>query len=153
MMRAISRKMIRILYVLGLGYIGLHLGYPHNALADMGCSNATLQGTYLFAYSGLQIVDGQQVPFVFAGQDRLNGDGTLTGVNSFSVNGAISKNVTYTGTYTVNSDCTGALTTVDDGTGETAHFDLFLGHDGDALSFVQTDSGFVAAGIERRVGR
>ena len=91
----------------------------------MGCSNATLQGTYLFAYSGFQIVDGQQVPFVFAGQDRINGDGTLTGVNSFSVNGAISKNVTYTGTYTINPDCTGTSTTVDDGTGETAHFDLF----------------------------
>jgi len=125
MMRAISRKMLRSLCLLGLGYIGLHLGYSHSAFADMGCSNATLQGTYLLAYSGFQIVDGQQVPFVFAGQDRINGDGTLTGVNSFSVNGAISKNVTYTGTYTINPDCTGTSTTVDDGTGETAHFDLF----------------------------
>jgi len=124
-MRAISRKMLRSLCLLGLGYIGLHLGYSHSAFADMGCSNATLQGTYLFAYSGLQIVDSQQVPFVFAGQDRLHGDGTLTGVNSFSVNGAISKNVTDTGTYTINPDCTGTSTTVDDGTGETAHFDLF----------------------------
>jgi len=124
-MRAISRKMLRSLCLLGLGYIGLHLGYSHSAFADMGCSNATLQGTYLLAYSGFQIVDGQQVPFVFAGQDRINGDGTLTGVNSFSVNGAISKNVTYTGTYTINPDCTGTSTTVDDGTGETAHFDLF----------------------------
>ena len=152
-MRATSRKMLRSLCLLGLVYIGLHLGYSHSALADMGCSNATLQGTYLFAYSGFQIVDGQQVPFVFTGQDRINGDGTLTGVNSFSVNGAIAKNVTYTGTYTINPDCTGTSITVDDGTGETAHFDLFIGRDGDAISFVQTDLGFVAASIERRVGR
>ena len=152
-MRAISRKMLRSLCLLGLGYIGLHLGYSHSAFADMGCSNATLQGTYLFAYSDFQIVDGQQVPFVFAGQDRINGDGTLTGVNSFSVNGAISKNVTDTGTYTINPDCTGTSTTVDDRTGETVHFDLFIGCDGDAVSFVQTDPGFVAASIEQRVGR
>jgi len=30
---------------------------------------------------------------------------------------------------------------------------LFIGRDGDAVSFVQTDPGFVAASIERRVGR
>jgi hypothetical protein len=107
----------------------------------------------LFAYTGFQIVDGQQIPFVFAGQDRVNGEGSLTGVNSFSVNGAVSQSVTYTGTYTVNPDCTGTSTTVDDGTGEIAQFDLFFGRDGDAISFVQTDPGFVAASIERRVGK
>ena len=126
---------------------------PEQGSNDKGCSLRTLKGTYLFAYTGFQIVDGQQVPFVFAGKDRVNGDGTLTGVNSFSVNGAISQSVTYTGTYTVNPDCTGTSTTVDDGTGETAHFDLFFGRDGDAISFVQTDPGFVDADIERRVRR
>jgi hypothetical protein len=45
-MRAISRNMIRSLCVLGIGYLGLYLGHPHSALADMGCSNATLKGTY-----------------------------------------------------------------------------------------------------------
>ena len=39
-MRAISRNTIRSLCVLGIGYLGLYLGHPHSALADMGCSNA-----------------------------------------------------------------------------------------------------------------
>ena len=115
------------------------------------CSLRTLEGFYLFSYSGYQIVDGQQIPFVFSGRDRVNGDGTLSGVNSFSINGATSQNVTYTGTYTVNPDCTGSSTTVDDVTGETGHFDLFFGPDGDEVAFVQTDPGFVTGGIERRV--
>ena len=144
---------------MGLGLlmaVGLLLSgaaHPEPEAHNKGCSRRTLKGTYVFAYSGVQIVDGQPVPFVFAGQDRINGDGTLTGVNSFSINGVISRNVSYTGLYTVNPDCTGSSTTVDDGTGETAHFDLFFGRDGDAISFVQTDAGFVTAAIEQRVRR
>lgn len=118
-----------------------------------GCSLATMNGTYLFSQTGFQIVDGQQVPFVFTGLDRSNGDGTLTGVNSFSVNGEITRNVTYTGTYTLNPDCTGSSITIDDGTGETAHFDIFVERGGDAIGFLQTDPGYVSGGIERREGR
>ena len=76
-MRAISRKMICSLCVLGLGYLGLQLGHPHSALADMGCSNATLKGTYLFAYDGWQIdADNVRKPFAFSGIEIYNGDGT-----------------------------------------------------------------------------
>ena len=64
--------------------------------------------------AGVQIVNGQPVHFAFAGQDHYNGDGTMTGVYSFSDNGAISQNVSYTGTYTVNPDCTGTFTTMDE---------------------------------------
>ena len=139
--------------LLAVGLLISGAAHPEQGFNDKGCSLRTLKGTYLFAYTGFQIVDGQQVPFVFAGQDRVNGDGTLNCVNSFSVNGAISQSVTYSGTYTVNPDCTGTSTTVDDGTGETSDFYLFFGRDGDAISFVQTDPGFVAVAIERRVHR
>ena len=139
--------------LLAVGLLIAGAAPPEQEANDQGCSLRTLKGTYVFAYTGLQIVDGQQVPSVFAGHERFNGDGTLIGVNSFSVNGAISQSVTYTGTYSVNPDCTGTDTLVNDGTSETSHFDLFFGRDGDAISFIQTDSGFVAAGIERRGGR
>ena len=36
MRRAISSKIIRSLCVLGLGYLGLYLGHPPSALADLG---------------------------------------------------------------------------------------------------------------------
>ena len=126
---------------------------PGQGARHKDCSLQTPNGTYLFAYSGFQMVDGQQVPFVFSGQERYDGNGAMTGVNTFSINGAISQNVTYTGIYTVNPDCTGSAILVDDGTGVTQHFDLFIPRDGDAISFVQTDPGVVAAGIERRVDK
>jgi hypothetical protein len=122
---------------------------PH----QRGCSLKTLNGTYLFQYSGFQMQDGQQVPVVFAGQDRFSGDGTATSINSFSLNGAITRNVTSTGTYTLEANCTGSSIFIDDVTGETSHFDHFVGRDGDALTFIQTDPGVVGGGSERRVGK
>jgi hypothetical protein len=95
-------------------------------------------------------VDGQQVHFACAGQDHYNGEGTMTGTYSFSDNGAISQNVSYSDTYTVNPDCTGTLTSVDEN-GLIGHYELFFGPDGEEVSFVQTDPGVGAAGVERRV--
>ena len=150
-MKRMPVRRIGVGLLLAAGFLGSSAASQEQASRHKRCSLRTLEGLYLFAYSGYQIVDGQQVPFVFSGRDRLNGDGTLSGVNTFSINGAISQNVTYTGTYTVNPDCTGTSTTVDDGTGETGHFDLFFGPDGDEVAFVQTDPGFVSGSIERRV--
>ena len=150
-MKRIPVRRIGVAVLLAAGFLASSAASHEQASRHKQCSLRTLEGFYLFAYSGYQIVDGQQIPFVFSGRDRLNGDGTISGVNSFSINGAISQNVTYTGTYTVNPDCTGTSTTVDDGTGETGHFDLFFGPDGDEVAFVQTDPGFVTGSIERRV--
>jgi len=61
--------------------------------------------------------------------------------------------VTSTGTYTLEADCTGSSIFIDDVTGETSHFDHFVGRDGDELTFIQTDPGVVAGGSERRVGK
>jgi hypothetical protein len=74
----------------------------------------------------------------------------MTGVCSFSDNSVISRNVSYSNTYTVNPDCTGAPLSVDEN-GLVRHFDLFFGSDGEEVSFVQTDPGVVAAEVERQV--
>jgi hypothetical protein len=57
--------------------------------------------------------------------------------------------VHYTGTYTVHSDCTVTETDTDQ-TGAVAHYDEFLTPDGSLLTFVETDPGFVAAGVLSR---
>ena len=151
MMRAISRNMIRSLCVLGIGYLGLYLGHPHSALADMGCSNATLKGTYLFAYDGWQIdADGVRKPFAFSGMEIYNGDGTMRGIYSGSIDGVVLQMVGYTGTSTIHPNCTGEQTFTDD-LGIVTHNDVFVAPSGDEFTFVQTDPGFVSAGSERRV--
>ena len=77
------------------------------AQSDEGCSNATLKGDYAFAVTNLL------VPQVVAGIETFDGKGKFTqrdyigdslrtrGQTDFSPEGQ------ETGTYTVNSDCTG----------------------------------------------
>jgi hypothetical protein len=151
MMKAISRNMIRSLCVLGIGYLGLYLGHPHSALADMGCSNATLKGTYLFAQSGWQIdADNVRKPVAVSGMEIYNGDGTMRGIYSGSFDGVVLRMVGYTGTSTIHPNCTGEQTFTDD-LGVVTHNDVFVAPSGDEFTFVQTDPGSVNAGSERRV--
>jgi hypothetical protein len=76
----------------------------------------------------------------------------MTGVYSFSENGTLSHNISYTGTYTVNPDCTGTLATKDVN-GVVVHADLFFGRDGEEVHFVLTDDDVVDAAFERKVGK
>ena len=136
--------------LLGLG-LGLQLGHPQGAMAQPECSVATLRGTYIFSNDGFTVgAGGEQQPFAFSGIESYDGAGTMTGIFSGSANGVIDEDVVYTGTYTVNADCTSELTTVDPVTGEN-HYDQFVDPSGDEFEFVQTDEGVVSAGSERRV--
>jgi len=120
-------------------------------MAQPECSEATLRGTYIYSYDGFIVGEGEEPePFAFSGVESYDGAGSMTGIFSGSTNGAIDEDVLYTGTYTVNADCTSELTTVDPVTGE-AHYDQFVDPSGDEFRFVQTDEGVVASGSERRV--
>ena len=87
-MKRIPVRRIGVAVLLAAGFLVSSAASQEQASRHKRCSLRTLEGFYLFAYSGYQIVDGQQVPFVFSGRDRVNGDGTLSGVNTFSINGA-----------------------------------------------------------------
>jgi hypothetical protein len=116
------------------------------------CSLSTLQGTYLFSDNGFTITGSKQSPFADAGYETFDGSGHVHGIFTQSDNGKISRLVTYTGTYSVTSQCTGSET-IKDATGTTSHFDQFIAPDGHALSYVETDSGVVssASTLETRV--
>jgi hypothetical protein len=139
---------VGLLFAVGL--LSWSAGHPEPAASDNPCSLRTLKGLYVYHCSGVQFVNGQPVPFAFAGRDQYHGDGTLSGVYSVSDPGTISHHVAYTGTYTVNPDCTGSFTTEDEN-GVVTHADLFFGRDGEEVSFILTDPGVVDAGVERRV--
>jgi hypothetical protein len=135
--------------LVALGGLSLQWGRALQAEDVLRCSLATLRGTYIDAYGGFNIENGQQIPVAFAGQEVYYGDGTMTGMYSANINGTIAQNIPYTGTYTVNGDCTGTLTTTEEF--GTFHYDQFVGPKGDEFSWVATDPGVVAASFERRV--
>jgi hypothetical protein len=103
-------------------------------------------------FDWVEIKDNDHVRFASAGYEVYDGKGNVNGVATTSVEGEISRNEPFSGTYTVNEDCTGTAT-YRDGT----HFDQFIAPEGSMFTFVQTDPGFVAAAFElqgtaKRVG-
>ena len=107
------------------------------------CSNATLTGNYPFIYSGANApghsVRGKNT-FGNAAVGILSFDGAGNASLTYTVvsNGhASSTSVPDTGTYTVNSDCTGTFTdaTID------VHFNIATGSSGAEVFGIQTDEG------------
>ena len=122
---------------------------PTANAADKGCNKASLQGTYAFKGTG-SVIEPPAVfllDVVFA--QTFDGNGALTATGLQSHNGNILQ-VTQTGTYTVNSDCTGTYTAQLSPIGITVHFFFVIADSGNELEVISTDAGTVLAGVARR---
>ena len=93
-----------------------------------------------------------QTHFAVACKDQFHGNGTMSGVCTSSDKHNVFRHVPYTGTYTVNPDCTGAFTTTDEN-GIVSHADLFFPPDGAFWSLIFTDAGVVDEVVEQRASR
>ena len=79
-----------VLLVGVVGVLAVGTGFANDEdAAGAKCSEATLDGTYLFAFDGSTTEGKDQVPFAVAGYQVFNGNGKANGVSSFSVNGEI----------------------------------------------------------------
>lgn len=84
------------------------------AYAQSGCSDATLTGNYGFIQPAGFIargnsLKGREVPWQLVGLLTFDGDGNVSASYSGAINGSVFTSQTTSGTYTVNSDCTAAL--------------------------------------------
>jgi hypothetical protein len=73
-----------------------------------GCSAATLNGTYMSEQRG----DLNGLPMTQVNRIVFDGVGGITGSGTIVVNGVVTTIPLITATYTVNSDCTGTLSSV-----------------------------------------
>jgi hypothetical protein len=119
------------------------------------CSEATLHGTYPFAFDGVEIKgNNDQLPFAIAGYGVFDGNGKEKSVVSSNFNGEVTRKESISGTYTVKADCTGTLTFAGG-----SQIDLFIAPDGSMFTFVQTKpselvgSGFQPRGTAKRVAQ
>jgi hypothetical protein len=148
--------MVSTIAALMLGVLATGVVYANNN-EDAGtkkCSEATLHGTYLFAFDGVEIKgNNDQVPFAIAGYAVFDGNGKEKGVASSNSNGEVTRNESVSATYTVKADCTGTITF-----GDGSRIDVFIAADGSQFAFVQTKpselvgSGFEPRGTAKRVG-
>jgi len=141
-----------MILLVGVGVLVVGTGFAKDENAkdeDDGakCSEATLDGRYVFAFDG-SITEGQdQGPFAVAGYQVFHGNGKAKGVFSSSENGKITRKEPFSVTYTVKEHCTGTAT-VD--AIIVTHYDMFIAPDGSMFTFVQADPGVVAEGFELR---
>ena len=114
------------------------------AVADGGCSNHSLRGAYGFAVEGQAFgANGQEsAEFADEGRTVFDGRGSFTGSGTESLNGAINP-VAFSGTYSVESDCTGMATIHG---GLTAQLRFMLVERGQEIDVIDTDPGIVATG-------
>jgi hypothetical protein len=144
-----------LLLVVGLvGVLAIGTGHAKDETEAAKCSEATLDGTYLFAADGVAIKGNDQLPFAYAGYEVFDGQGKVNQVYTLNINGEkVIRNQTISGTYTVKADCTGT-TTYADGTRE----DHFTAPDGSEFTFVGTHpknlvtASFEPRGSAKRVG-
>jgi|HubBroStandDraft_6_1064221.scaffolds.fasta_scaffold408048_1 hypothetical protein len=118
---------------------------------DKGCSNATLRGTYAQTGSGVVTAPPDQAgPFANVGTLVFDGRGSLTGALVVSSNGSSSQ-ATETGTYTVNSDCTGTYTVQIAPFGITSGAFFAIDSNGDELEIIVTDPGSVIICVAKKL--
>ena len=130
-------------------------GYAKDENASRAkCSEATLDGTYLFAQNGVEIKGDEQRPFALAGYEVFDGQGKLKALFTLNINTKkVIGNETISGTYSVEADCTSTATYADG-----ARSDQFMAPDGSELTFVQTHpkrivtASFEPQGSAKRVG-
>ena len=130
----------------------LALGIAPMAKADnKGCSNATLRGSYAQTGTGVITAPPDQAgPFANVGTLIFDGNGGLTGTLVVSSNGSSSP-ATETGTYTVNSDCTGTYTVQIAPFGITSQAFFAIDTNGDELEIIVTDPGSVITCVAKKL--
>ena len=141
--------------VIGLGTtLGLSEVLADRGLAqdDQGIKPFVPNGTYASHVTGYIPLgpSGSLVPLAAAGHITYSADGTTSGVFTGSINGQIST-FPVQGTWTINPDGSISETEIQTGgPGLTLHFTDYPTLDGNTITFVQTDPGFIASGINVR---
>jgi hypothetical protein len=141
-----SNRIPLAILVSAIALIGVLLTVPRRvARAQNVCDAAALTGGYALAGSGT-VYDNRGNLYFLASTGRLvlDGAGTLSGKDTFSGDGYLSRR-TLTGKYSLNEDCTGSLE-IQTNDNVTLHADLVVLNNAKEINFIQTDDGFIFSG-------
>jgi hypothetical protein len=125
-----------------IAFAMLALAFAPGASASVqGCTNATLKGEYSATIVGT--LGG--APYAELDLVTATGNGTFSGTGTASQNGVIST-VSFTATYTINSDCSGSASL---STGVTQNFNIK--EDGSEVDVISTNSGATITAVAKRL--
>ncbi len=109
------------------------------------CDASSLKGAFGYRFSGF-VYDNLGYMYILNAVGRMvsDGAGNLTGSDTYSFDGNVGKRQ-YTGTYTINEDCTGSLT-LTPGSGSAFHADIVIVNNGNEVEVVQSDASYIVSG-------
>jgi hypothetical protein len=114
------------------------------------CSLANVAGSYGYTTSGFVLFSGTFVPAAAAGRITFDGNGHVSGTQTRVVAGS-SLDETYSGTYSVNPNCTGSFTVLVEPDTRTSTVDLVWTENTNGVSAVFTTPGFILTATARRI--
>jgi len=112
------------------------------AQGSSSCSSAGAKGVYGLQGAGTEIGVG---PLALGGQITLRGDGTLTGIETVSINGTVASKQKISGAFKVIRICQGAAV-IQVGNQGPIHLNLVVVNDGHGILFIQGDSNTLVSG-------
>jgi hypothetical protein len=143
-----------VLLVGVVGVLAVGAGFANDEdAAGAECSEATLDGTYLFVAGGSIVKGNNQGPTASAGYQVFNGNGKVDQVSSVNLNGNVFRDIRDTATYKVKADCTGTIIYPD-----RSEVDVFIAPDGSMFTAIRSKpsdiatSGFNLQATAKRVG-
>jgi hypothetical protein len=115
------------------------------------CTDSTIKGSYAFTIHGQILTPGGPLLVDGIAKTTFDGNGELTQVSAVAINGNIPLIWSpSSGTYTVNSDCTGTMTLISTGQ-PTLHLAILVSQSGNHIHTVITDGAFAATSDAERI--
>jgi hypothetical protein len=118
---------------------------------DQACTTETIRGEYGFRTAGVSVrPDGTTVEFASFGRMVRDGHGNVVSGMVTSNTGGTIRRVTLTGTYTVNSDCTGSGTS-NLSSGAVVHYEFVIVDKGQRMEFILVEPNGIIGGTYTRL--
>src|SRR5579862_7917459 len=127
--------------------VALFMACPHGDAQTVvkSCTNASFSGAYGYTISGM-LLETSFLRFASAGSITADGNGNLTVYGFTSEGGEIVPAAVFSGTYSLNSDCTGSAVFND---AEVAiHMNMVIGVSG--VQLMLSSNGTIISGVAKR---
>ena len=132
--------MIKTIVTKGIAVAVLALAaMPALRAEDGGCSTRSLKGAFGYTVRGTTPANTQ---FAAVGRLMFNGQGEVSTIRTLSNAGAVVRNDTGAGTYSLGSDCRGSFSVAAAGLGQL-QVDIVVSGGGNELRGIVTNPGFV----------
>ncbi len=131
--------------LIGLGLVATRLTTDVKVKAQQGCATQSLKGPFIYKFDGNYFDNqGYNYPYSAVGRVVPDGNGALTATETNSIFGNVKRNATYTGTYTVNNDCSGSM--VFQYSGGASNYDFVFIQATNQLHLIESDQGVTISG-------